>query len=313
VICGAQAAMPASASVSQSESVWPQVFKHVSCSIVVFVAAYTIIARACKSHFFKTHPLCKDELESPKQVGETDTKRPKEKKRGPAMSSKLASRVISTINAIVCCAGGVVIMYDVFHDDKSDYFSGCGNGIDIFVCWLGGCVIGYLVADWICDGVEDVTMMVHHIVGAVMLFTGCQPYIAGVVSHVYLMELSTIPLNVSWYKMMFTKGRFESTATEADKSSHSRWNTAFQVSFIFVRCIWCPLNFVQALQAFLRCHWHQSINLSDIPSSLPVVSLFLVVLVQFVWFYKIAVAPLLKPKDKKAVKPAASSSKSQAS
>ncbi len=231
------------------------------------------------------------------------------------MSSKLASRVISTINAIVCCAGGVVIMYDVFHDDKSDYFSGCGNGIDVFLCWLGGCVIGYLVADWICDGVEDVTMMVHHIVGAVMLFTGCQPYIAGVVSHVYLMELSTIPLNVSWYKMMFTKGKFESTATEADKISHSRWNTAFQVSFILVRCIWCPLNFVQALQAFNRCHPHHGTNLFgyDIPSFLPVLSLFLVVAVQFVWFYKIAVAPLLKPKDKKTVKPAASSSKSQAS
>ncbi len=230
------------------------------------------------------------------------------------MSSKLASRVISTINAIVCCAGGILIMYDVFHDDKSDYVSGCGSGIDIFQCWLSGCVIGYLVADWICEGVEDATMMVHHIVGAVMLFTGCQPYIAGVVSHVYLMELSTIPLNVSWYKLNFTKGKYEHTATDADKKSFNSWNTVFKFSFILVRCIWCPLNFFQALQALNRCHPHMGSMISNIPSYLPVVTLFLVVVVQYVWLYKIAVAPMFK-KDKKpeTLTPVVSSSKPQSS
>jgi hypothetical protein len=295
------------------DSVWYELFKHAACSMAVFVAAYTIIHRACKRHFSKTHPLCKNELESIKQVGETHTK--SLNRKGPTMSSKLATRVVSTINAIVCCVGGVLIMFDVFHDDKSDYFTGCGSGIDVFLCCLGGCVMGYLVADWICEGVEDVTMLVHHVVGAIMLFTGCQPYIAGVVSHVYLMELSTIPLNVSWYKMQFTKGKFEITASAADKSAHRTWNTAFQVSFILVRCIWCPLNFVQALRAFLRCHTNHSMSLSYILSSLPVVSLFLVVAVQFVWFYKIAVAPLLKVKgnDKRKVAPSSSSPKSQSS
>lgn len=262
------------------------------------------IHRMCKRSFSKSHPLCDDERKSPPKEGVA-----RQQGKGTSMSSKLATRVISTINALCCCAIGVFVMLDVFHNDGSDYFSGCGNGIDIFLCWAGGCVIGYLVADWVCEGVEDVTMAVHHIVGAVMIFSGCQPYIAGVVSHVYLMELSTIPLNVSWYKLKFTQGKFESTATPSDKRDSHIWNKAFQLSFLFVRCIWCPMNFVRAVQAFLRCHTNvASISLSDIPSLLPVVSLFLVVIVQFLWLYKIAIAPMLKGKSKRT-SPSQSSSK----
>ena len=135
--------------------------------------------------------------------------------------------------------------------------------------------------------------------GAIMLFSGCQPFIAGVVSHVYLMELSTIPLNVSWYKLMYTKGKFESTATVSDKKSFNNWNTAFQLSFILVRCVWCPANFVQALQAFNRCHVDTSPTISNLPPFLPVLSLGLVVVVQFVWLYKIAILPMLKSKRSK--------------
>jgi hypothetical protein len=142
-------------------------------------------------------------------------------------------------------------------------------------------------------------MAVHHVVGAIMLFSGCQPFIAGVVSHVYLMELSTIPLNVSWYKLMYTKGKFESTATASDKKSFNNWNTAFQLSFILVRCVWCPANFVQALQAFNRCYPHLSVTISALPPFLPVLSLGLVVAVQFVWLYKIAILPMLKPRSQK--------------
>jgi hypothetical protein len=289
--------MPTTPSVAALNFSWLELTQHAASSTVLFVMIYVAIHKACRRHFSKSHPLCEDESKSlknqanssAKQGTETDAKVPS--KKGLAMSSKLATRVLSTINAIVCCIFGVVIMFDLHHDDMSDYFSGCGNGIDIFLCWLGGCVIGYLVADWLCDGVEDLTMVVHHVVGAVMLFTGCQPYIAGVVSHVYLMELSTIPLNISWYKLMFTKGKFENTATQEDKSSFNNWNLAFQLSFILVRCVWCPLNFVRALDAFYRCHPKHSISLAHVPAFLPVASLFLVVVVQFVWLYKIAIAP----------------------
>jgi hypothetical protein len=296
--------MSTTPSVAALNFSWPKLAQHVGCSIAVFVMIYVAIHKACRRHFSKTHPLCEDEAKSPKNQDKSSSKpgvgsdAKIRKEKGPSMSTKLATRVLSTINAIVCCVSGVVIMFDFHHDDMSDYFSGCGNGIDIFLCWLGGCVIGYLVADWLCDGVEDLTMVVHHVVGAVMLFTGCQPYIAGVVSHVYLMELSTIPLNISWYKLMFTKGKFESTATQKDKSSFNNWNLAFQLSFFLVRCIWCPLNFVRALDAFFRCHPNSSISLAHIPSFLPVASLFLVVVVQFVWLYKIAVAPMFKNKRK---------------
>ena len=280
---------------------WAELSQHVSCSTVVFVMIYMAIHKACKRSF-QTHPLCEDERTVPKSQPNTTAKQGTEavaksqKKKSLPMSSKLATRVISTINAVVCCAAGVVIMFDLHFDDKSDYFSGCGNGLDVSLCWLGGCTIGYLIADWLCDGVEDVTMVLHHVVGAVMLFTGCQPYIAGVVSHVYLMELSTIPLNVSWYKLMFTKGKFESTATEQDKKSFRDWNLAFQLSFFLVRCIWCPLNFVRALDAFYRCHPNQS-ALAQIPAFLPVASLCLVAFVQFVWLYAIAIAPMIRGKS----------------
>jgi hypothetical protein len=294
--------MPKNTSVAALSFSWSELAQHVACSTAVFVLIYVAIHKACKRHFSKSHPLCEDESKSPKNEAkysanqglETSVKRRKE--NGPNMSTKLATRVLSTINAVLCCVSGVVIMFDLHRDDLSDYFSGCGNGIDIFLCWIGGCVIGYLVADWLCDGVEDVTMVVHHVVGAVMLFTGCQPYIAGVVSHVYLMELSTIPLNISWYKLMFTKGKFESTATQQDKNSFNYWNQAFQLSFILVRCVWCPLNFFRALDAFYRCHPNGSISFALIPSFLPVASLFLVVVVQFVWLYKIAIAPMFKSK-----------------
>jgi len=290
--------MPASASGLALDFSWSQLSTHVTCSIAVFVAAYLLIHRACKRHFSKTHRLCEDER-NPATKTKTDEKAPKAK--GPSMSSKLATRVISTINAVVCCCGGVVIMYDLLHDDNSNYSSGCGNGIDPYLCWLGGCVIGYLVADWLCEGVEDVTMALHHVVGAVMLFTGCQPYIAGVVSHVYLMELSTLPLNVSWYKRLFTVGKYESTATAADKRVFETWNKAFQLSFVLVRAVWCPLNFYRALQAFYRCHASPSFDLAHLPATLPVVSLFLVVVVQFVWLYKLAIVPMLgKPKPRKS-------------
>lgn len=298
--------MPASASGSALDFSWSELSKHVTCSIAVFTALYIALHRACKRHFSRSHRLCQDELNAHKKT-QTDEKSPRAK--GPSMSSKLATRVISTVNAIVCCAGGIVIMYDMLHNDNSDYSSGCGNGIDHYLCWLGGCVIGYLVADWLCEGVEDVTMALHHVVGAVMLFTGCQPYTAGVVSHVYLMELSTLPLNVSWYKRLFTVGKYESSATAADKSLFETWNKVFQVSFILVRCVWCPLNFYRALQAFHRCHSNQS--LANLPASLPVVSLFLVVVVQFVWLYKIAVVPMLKPKGKKSSSSAPSSKPSK--
>jgi hypothetical protein len=121
---------------------WLELSKHVSCSIAICTVVYIAIHSLCKRHFKRSHALCEDEGKTPKSGSESHAKGGKSKK-APAMSSKLATRVISTVNAVVCCVGGVLIMFDVFHQDNSDYFSGCGNGIDIFLCWLGGCVIGY--------------------------------------------------------------------------------------------------------------------------------------------------------------------------